>query len=219
MKTSFAAQFAALFAATVADSLAALGIAYDPSKRYTLTTKYDTQDLPATAGTAIDFFDQTTSSRATHGQKEEGCNLREVGKIDTNEDFVLLGYGIEFPDLVGGSAAVAADVARAVNYGALRRLSGNDATIDRNRPFGGMGMNRGVTIEATGGGAALAYDHITHGQPGVPGGGLMLAAFERPILTSASALKATLAVNAPANMSAALTARFHMIGVSIDNKA
>jgi len=218
MEKSFAERFASRWALGMIAALAALGIEYDPSKVYKLTSKYDTQDLPATAGATVEFFNTTTSSRSLHAQGEEGCNLRNIGRIDDNEDFIVLGYGVEFPDLVGGTAAIAADVAKAINYGTMRSLTANDQNVDRNRPLGAMGLNRGITIEATGGGAALAYDHITAGQPGVPGGGLSLAAFERPILTDASALKAELAVNATANMSAALTARFHLLGVSIDNK-
>lgn len=211
------------FEALMINTLLALGIEYEDKMTYRLTSKYDTQDIPAAAGTEVEFFGTDTSSRTAHAKKEFGCNLREPRKIDEKETFVVLGMGLELVGLVDGTSDLAKDCAKLRDWGYVKELTVDDRPRLRYLPLSAMGMNRGMTIELLGAGAAVDFDMVTTGQPGIPTGivpGLEFQPFERQVLSPGTDILAVTAVDSPdGDLSAAREARLHLLGVSIKPSA
>jgi hypothetical protein len=141
--------------------------------------------------------------------------LREVGKIDG--DFLLLGIGVEYLGMES-SAADLQDFARIQEYGMIRALWINEQVMFEELHVAACAMNRGVTVQYNERpAAAVDADFVTTGQPGAPGRdyGLALPAFSRIYVRDGQTVKAEVAHNAAANLTAAQTLRVHLFGVEI----
>lgn len=209
---------AQLFGQAVVNALAVFGLAMDPSKRYRMKSLYDTQTIPAAAGSTVDFFATATSSARLHANGEYGCNLNEPGLVPDKMDFLVLAYGFEIVESNGGAVADANDAAILNDYGQLVKVWINNQLSDENIPLNACGMNRGFRVDHSllGAAAAVDFDHISNGTPGGPATrGYELPAFHRLMIEGGETIKATVGHNGASALAADVEGRVHFVGIEI----
>lgn len=199
------------------------GLAHDPTFRYRLKKHFDTQTMQ-TAGTTVEFFSTTTSTKAANTYGEAGCSLRESGQIDDRTDFLLLGLGVEVIAQQGGDDADHADMAILYETGFLRRLwFGNNVVLDGPYPFSELGLNHGITAAAVDGGAAAGFeaDSFAFGQPGLGGIGLALPTFARAYGRGGQELSAECGIgkSGGTSLTAPQTVRLVLTGIEVTPRA
>lgn len=208
-----------LMAQAIGASLADLGLAFDPAKRYRPKRIYDTQDIPTAAGTVVEFFNTSTSSKSANALGLPGCNLREVGQVDDHTTFLPVGFALDVVGMQGAGAADAQDVSLLNDYGIMRafwvddRPHLDDPVFFREMYPGGVAVP--VKLEDDGA-AALAFDTIEG-----KGGGYILPAFARPFITGGQSIKAELVYGKTGGtaLGTAVPVRLSCFGVEITRKA
>lgn len=191
-----------------------------PRNRYRWKRLFDTQAIPAAAGTKISLFATSTSSRGTHARGLSGCNLQTGGQLDLNSDFLLLGLSLEYILGIDADDDAQDDIVKLNEYGLLEELRVNEQKVLDEILFSAMPCNRGVSFDVTnaGKGTTFALDGAVNGRPG-QAEGLILPAASRIYITHGEKIEAVCVHNAAAALTAARTVRLSMLGIEIEGRS
>lgn len=199
------------------EALLELGIVPNGNRSYRYDPLYDTVTInPGGAGlVTVPLFNTATSTKQANAYGEAGCNLDESGKMNHDEDHLILGYSIEFLQVKGAVAGDLNDIQDIQDTGWLDEINANSKRIDRSRKLRHMNEGGGLTPNAvTGGTATFEVEGVTNGQPGIGNGvGLMLQPFERKMIYGGNAMNAVLKFTAAGAFTTGIVCRFNILGV------